>query len=235
MKKGARAVSAVVIGFTVLTFTISCASTSSESKGAASKQKYSGFLGDYADYLRPGAKGEAKMHWLKPGVNFGKYKKLMLESVTFFFADDSQYRGIDPVEMKELADLFNEELVNTLNGTCPIVAEPGPDVLRVRIAITNLKQSRPVLSAVTTVTPVGPGSINVAKKDAKGLWIGSGATSAEFMAIDSMTDEVIGVARDDRSAKFAERSNEWGSAKDAFKYWAERIKSSLDKVHGLKQ
>lgn len=173
------------------------------------------------------------MHWLKRGVNFGKYDKLMLESVTFFFADDSQYKGIDPVEMKELADLFNQELVNALKGIYPIVAEPGPDVLRVRIAITNLEQRRPVLSAVTAVTPGGPAGIKVTKKGDPGSWVGSGATTAEFMAIDSLTDEVIGVARDDRSARFAERSRQWGSAEDVFRYWAERIKSALNKVHGL--
>jgi hypothetical protein len=235
MKKGAKALAAGVMGFALVTLAISCASTSSESKGAASGQKYSGFLGDYAQYLRPGSKGEAKMHWLKPGVNFGKYKKLMLESVIFFFADDSQYKGIDPVEMKDLADLFNEELVNALKGAYPIVADPGPDVVRVRIAITNLEQGRPVLSAVTAVTPAGPESINVVKKGATGSWVGSGATSAEFMAIDSLTDEVIVVARDDRSAKLAERSRKWGSAEEAFKYWADRIKGSMDKIHGLKQ
>jgi hypothetical protein len=233
MKMEARALAAIM-GLALLTFTISCASTSPESKGAASGRTYSGFLGDYAQYLRPGPKGEAKMHWLKPGVNFGKYDKLMLESVTFFLADDSQYKGIDPVEMKKLADLFNEDLINALKGTCPLVAEPGPDVLRLRIAITNLEQGRPVLSAVTAVTPAGPAGIKVTEKGDTGLWVGSGATTAEFMAIDSMTDEVVGVARDDRSAKFAERSRKWGSAEDAFRYWAERIRSALNKVHGLK-
>jgi hypothetical protein len=235
MIKGAKAIAAIVMGLNLLTFTISCASTSSASRGAASGQTHSGFLGDYAQYLRPGSKGVSKMHWLKPGVNFGKYKKLMLESVTFFFADDSQYKGIDPVEIKELADLFNEEIINALEGMYPIVAEPGPDVVRLRIAITNLEQGRPVVSAVTAVTPAGPGSINVVKKGVTGSWIGSGMTSAEFMAIDSLTDEVIAVARDDRSAKLAEKSGKWGSAEEASRYWAERIKNSLDKIHGLKQ
>ena len=234
MKKGVRALLAVVMGSALVTVAISCASTSYESKGAASGQKYSGFLGDYANYLRPGSKGEAKMHWLKPGVNFGKYNKLMLESVTFFFAEDSPYKGVDPVAMKELADLFNEEIINALEGMYPIVAEPGPDVVRLRIAITNLEQGRPVVSAVTAVTFSGPGRLNVVKKGVTGSWVGSGATSAEFMAIDSMTDEVIGVARGDRSAKLADRSDKWESAQDAFKYWAERIKSTLDKIHGVR-
>ncbi len=42
-------------------------------------------------------------------------------------------------------------LVNALNDNYPIVAEPAPDVVRLRFAITDLKQSRPVLSGVTSV------------------------------------------------------------------------------------
>ncbi|HVO84173.1 MAG TPA: DUF3313 domain-containing protein [Syntrophobacteria bacterium] len=235
MVKGAKGVAAVVAGLALLAFTVSCGSTSPETRRAASEQTYPGFLGEYAQYIRPGSKGEAKMHWLKPGVNFGKYNKLMLESVTFFIADDSPYKGIDPVEMRELADLLNKELVNALDGVYPIVAEPGPDVVRVRIAITNLEQGRPVASAVTAVTSAGPGRINVVKKGATGSWVGSGMTRAECMIFDSMTDEVIAVAREDRSAKLAERSGKWGSAEEACRYWAERIKNSLDKIHGLKQ
>jgi hypothetical protein len=38
-----------------------------------------------------------------------------------------------------------------------------------------------------------------------------------------MTNNVIGVAVDDRSAGFTERFSKWGSAEEAFKFWAERM------------
>jgi hypothetical protein len=136
--------------------------------------------------------------------------------------------------MKELADECNLEVVNALKAAYPIVAEPGPDVLRIRFAITDLKQSRPVLSAVTSVVPVGLG-ISIVKKGATGSWSGSGATTAEFMALDSMTNDVIAVAQDDKSAGFTERFSKWGSTEDAFKFWADRIKLFLDRAHGKKQ
>jgi hypothetical protein len=68
-----------------------------------------------------------------------------------------------------------------------------------------------------------------------GSWTGSGATSAEVMAMDSMTNDVIAVAQDDRSAGFTERFSKWGSAQDAFKFWGERIKLFMDQAHGVKQ
>ena len=51
------------------------------------------------------------------------------------------------------------------------------------------------------------------------------------MALDSMSNDVIAVAKEDRSAGFTERFSKWGSADEAFKFWAERVKDYLDKVH----
>jgi len=48
------------------------------------------------------------------------------------------------------------------------------------------------------------------------------------MVIDSMTDEVIGVAEDDYKAGFTERFSKWGSAEEAFKYWGKRIRQIAD-------
>jgi hypothetical protein len=234
MKPSARTILAAVMGIVLVTFTISCASTGASSKGAAAAPQTEGFLNGYYKDLQPGPEGGAKMRWLKPGVDFGKYNKVMLDSVIFFLADDCEYKGCDPQAMKELADACDLQVVNVLKATYPIVAEPGPDVVRIRFAITDLQQSRPVLSAVTTVVPIGLG-ISIIKKGATGSWTGSGATGAEVMAIDSMSGDVIAVAQDKKTAGFTERFSKWGSAEDAFKFWGERLKLFLDQAHGVKQ
>jgi hypothetical protein len=194
------------------------------------------FLGEYSKDLTPGPEGGVKQRWLKPGVNFAQYNKVILEHVVFFFADDSQYKGIDSSELHQLAEQFDLAIVNALRGRYPIVTEPGPDVIRIRAAITDLKQSTPalgVLSTVTMVSPVGLG-VNIVKKGTTGSWSGSGATSAEFMAFDSVTNQVIVAARDERSAKFTERYTKWGSAEEAFKFWGERIAKALDAAKAAK-
>jgi hypothetical protein len=129
--------------------------------------------------------------------------------------------------MKDLADAFNKQIVAAFKDKYVIVAEPGPDVMRIRFAITGFKQSRPVLSAVTSIVPVGL-AVSVVKKGVAGSWTGSGATSAEMMALDSMTNKVIAVAVDDRTAGFTERFSKWGSADEAFKFWAERLVKFID-------
>ena len=174
------------------------------------------------------------MRWLKPGVDFAKYDKVMLDSVVFFFAKDSDYTGMDPNELKEMADGFNLQIINALKDSYPIVSTPGPDVIRIRFAVTNLEASMPALSAVSSVVPVGLG-LSIVKKGASGSWAGSGATSAEMMAIDTTTGDVIAVAQDEQSAGFTDRFSKWGSADEAFKFWGERIKLVLDGFHSAKK
>ncbi|HEY3277663.1 MAG TPA: DUF3313 domain-containing protein [Syntrophorhabdaceae bacterium] len=222
MKRTVQITLAVVMGFALLV-----------SAGYGAEPKYSGFLGDDYKYLQPGPEGGAKMRWLKPGVDFSKYKKLMIDSVVFYFADDSDYKGIDPQFMKEMADKFNQVFVDTMKDAYPIVAEPGPDVARLRFAITRIKQSRPVLSGVTSVVPVGL-AVSLVKRGTVGSWTGSGATSAEVMVLDSMTNDVIALAADDRSAGFTERFSKWGSTEEAFKFWAERVKVFMDETRTIK-
>ncbi len=220
MKKALKIFAIVLIGLTL----ISCTGIN----------KNSGFLEGYYAKLEPGPEGGAKMRWVDPEANLSKYNKYMIDSVIFYFADDSEYKGFDPQEMKNLADGFDKAIVKAFKGKYPIVTKPGPDVARIRFAITGFKQSRPVISAVSSIIPVGL-AVSVAKKGATGSWTGSGATSGELMVLDSMTNKVIVVAVDDRSAGFTERFSKWGSADEAFKFWAERTVSFIDNIKAVKK
>ena len=198
-----------------LMFLAACATTE--------PQMRSGFLGDYYKDLQPGVGENApKLMWIKPGIDFTKYKKVMVDYVIFAFAQDSEYKGIDGDAMKNLADAASLELVNAIKKDFPVVSEPGPDVIRIRTAIVDLKQSRPVLSGITSVVPVGL-AISLVKKGTTDSWTGSGATTAELMALDSVTNEVLAAGEDSRSAGFTERFTKWGSVDEAFKFWGDRL------------
>lgn len=213
MKKGF----AVLVGLMLLA---GCATTPREK---------SGFLGEYFQKLEPGPEGGAKSSWKKSGVDHTKYKKFMVDYVVFALAEDSEYKAIDGDEMKKLGDAASLAFVNALKEKYPVVSKPGPDVARLKLAIVNLKQSRPVYSAVSTVIPVGL-AVSLVKKGATDSWTGSGATQAELLALDSMTNEVIGAAYDEYKAKFTERFSKWGSVEDAFKFWGERFAGYLDNM-----
>ena len=225
MKAVARMMMAVGIG---LVLTVSAA--------FAADYKFSGFFGNPTIYelLKPGAEGQAKLRWVKGDVDHKKYNRFMVDSVVFFLADDSDYKGIDPQEMKELADAFNRELAAAFKDKYPIVAEPGPDVARLRIAITNIHPSRPGVSAVTSVVPVALG-VSLVKKGATGGWSGSGDTCIEVMGLDSTTNEIQVLAFDQQKAAFEQRFSKWGSAHDAFKLWSEKSVEFIDHYKGVKR
>lgn len=157
----------------------------------------------------------------------------MVDSVIFFLADKADYNGIDPQEMKKLCDEFNKALVAAFKDKLPIVAEPSPDVARVRFAITNVQPSRPGVSTVTSIVPVGLG-VSLIKKGATGGWIGSGETATELMMLDTATNEIIALGATKRAAAFEERFSKWGSAKEAFKFWSERLVHTINDVRSGK-
>jgi hypothetical protein len=193
-----------------------------------------GFLGEYSKKLEPAPEGGiAKLRWVKPGVDFAKYKKVMVDYVVFALAEDSQYKGINGDEMKELGDAASLALVNAIKQKDPVVAEPGPDVWRLRMAIVDLKQSNPAISAITTVIPIGLG-ISIIKKGAAGAWSGAGATQAEAMLLDSLTNEVLAVGYLEYTAGFTERFTKWGSVEDAFKYWGEKGSEAVEALKAAK-
>jgi hypothetical protein len=227
MKPTVRNLMAVIMGIALIGFVISCASTGAKPKGATAGEPRTGFLHGYYEKLKPGqAEGDPELMWIKPGIDYTKYQKVMVDYVIFAFAENSEYKGIDANEMKKIGDGASQALVNALKDKMPVVSEPGPDILRIRTAIIDLKQSHPVLSAVTSVVPVGLG-ISIVKKGATDSWSGSGATAAEMMVLDSMTNEVLAAGEDRMTADFEDRFSKWGSVEEAFEFWGERLAKRL--------
>ena len=52
------------------------------------------------------------------------------------------------------------------------------------------------------------------------------------MALDFMSNRVLAVAKDERTADFGDRFSEWGAAEEAFKFWAEKVEAYLVRVQG---
>ncbi len=208
----------LLIGLMVLT---ACATT----------PKYEGVFvpKEYASKFEPSPYDKNALRWIRQGYDFKKYNKAMVDYVVFALAPDSDYKGIDADEMKKLADAASKALVDAISAKTPVVSDPGPDVARIKFAITDLKQSRPVVSAITTVVPVGLG-INIIKKGVTDEWTGSGMTKAEVMVLDSTTNEVIAAGYANYSAKFVERFTKWGQVEDAFKHCGEMCTNALENV-----
>jgi hypothetical protein len=206
--------------------------------GCASKQvkpTYSGFLEEYPDF-QPGPEGGADLVYLKEGVDFSVYKRVMIDRVVFFFRDDAKYKGIHADELQALSGAFHREMAYALRGAgaYPSAEEPAPDVLRIRFAITDVVQSKPSLQAFSFIMPPALVASSI-KKSQEGSHIGVGQASMEAELIDSMTNERIGAVIDTKAAgqfELTDKRTTWEHTKNAFRFWAQRLRKWLDEVHG---
>jgi hypothetical protein len=219
LNKGGRKMKKLFVMFIGLMVLTACAGKSG--------LKYDGVFvpKEFVEKFEPGA-DEHTLRWMRPGYDFAKYNKFMVDYVVFVLAPDSEYKGINADEMKKLADAASLALVNAIKEKYEVVSEPGPDVARVRFAISDLKQSSPTMSAITSVVPVGL-AISLVKKGTKDEWAGGGMTKGEVMILDSQSNLVIAAGYGDYSAQFSQRFTKWGSAEDAFKKWGEQIDKAL--------
>jgi hypothetical protein len=192
--------------------------------------EHSGFLNTYPQF-QPGPKEGMDQVYVKPGMDLSTYNKVMMHEVKFFLTKDSSDKGLQASELKELSDSFHLAVAEALDTSYPLVTQPGNDVLRVRLAITDIETSNPAMTGITTVVPVGL-AISLVKQATTGEATGAGGASMEVEFLDSMTNERLGAAIDTFHGSKMSGFTKLGSAEDAFKFWAKRLRVTLDKAHG---
>ena len=199
--------------------------------GCATQPKAtSGFLGEYPVF-EAGVKGVDK-RYLKKGVDFRKYNKVMLDEVVFYLKDDAEDKRIQPSEIEALSEEFYLAFLEELGDIYPLTETVGPDVMRLRIAITDLEPSSPVSGTVSTVVPIGLG-VSILKKAATGEYLGIGSATMEGEVLDSTTNERIAAVIDQKPGGKLD-IGEMSPAKSAFQFWAKRLRAFLDEAHGEK-
>ena len=213
-----------------------CASTSS------TELTQSGFLSDYSK-LQPDPDDPSARLYVRSGVDWRQYQKVLLEPIRVWVKDDADYKGVDPTELKALTDHFQQALVRALEPTYPVVSQPGPGVLRVRVAITDLVPTQPQVSVATVVVPFG--SVASMAANTAGLsHLGQTAIEAEFL--DSQTHQVLAAFMDRNVGRkfnfsqgvsgainsYGNAFNTWAYARAAFDAWAQLLRQRLDEAHG---
>lgn len=141
-----------------------CASTS--------KKAPSGFLKNYPQF-QPGPTDGVDQIYTKQGMDLSRYRRVMLDEAQFYLKKSAADQGIQASELKELSDSFHRAIFEALGNAYPLITEPDVDVLRIRLAITDIETSNPAMSGVTTVLPIGL-AVSVAKKAATGSYTGVG-------------------------------------------------------------
>jgi len=214
-----------------------------------------GFLTDYGR-LRPMPGGGGLLCWRDGGVNWKGYNKVMVERVQVYLNRGGAPSSIDPSDLKLLIDYFHNEVVKDLRPTTQIVTAPGPGVLRVRFALTNLTPTNTAASLAGTAIPYGFVA-EIGSGAATGRPAGStpylGQTGMEVQFRDGSSGAVVAECADTEiGRKYAADLNQgasraadawvngyldsftsWSYAQDAFNKWAADFAKRFNELRGL--
>lgn len=183
----------------------------------------SGFLGDYSK-LKPSGGDKDILEYEKPGVNWKQYKRLMVDPIVVDYHPSTKSRRVKPHELVKLTDFFHEKIVKAVDDAYPVTNTPAPDVLRIRVCITDIDPTVTALNVASSVAVFVP------------LDMGGAAIETEF--IDSVTKERVFAAMEQRKGvpvNMMEGMTKFSHAKGAFKYWAKELRKQLDKVNGIQR
>ena len=206
-----------------------------------------GFLSDYSHLVPDETEKGAYFYRAHPDTPT-PYSKLLIDRIKIFFKDDAEYKGIDPTELKALTDYFHDAIVKAVSDAYPVVEEPGPDVARLRIAVTDVVPNKPEASVVTLVVPflwIGDAGTGVAQ-DEPGSTMFVGEASVEMEALDSVSSEQLAAFVDTRIPKkynwtqgvtkgvtdYVNAYSTWAYVKESMDYWAKVVRERIDAAHG---
>jgi len=197
---------------------------------------FSGFLENYSG-LRPSPDGTGAWSYKKPGMNLKPYSKVMIDPLVIWPSLNSSYKGINTIAMWQLALAFHERMVTALQDGYTIVQEPGPGVIRLRAAVTEVLLIRPGITAPGPLLPLASDVALLSSETISGFSALSGQAAIEAELLDSQTHERLVAYVEKRT------SGEVLITKDAqsltpitriFKYWAKKLRQRLDEERGLK-
>ncbi len=188
----------------------------------------SDFLSDYSK-LQRNFPGQMAYSYLAPDApdRMANYSAVLIDQPEIFVSPDSEYKGMKPDDMKQLADAFRNAMVQELVETYTIVDQPGPNVLYLRFAFSNLqvkKQRRRLMS----YTPIGlvanaviSGVADITSKiDLKGITV-------EMELLDSTTEEQFAALIETR-ADTEEEPTSWEELEALIVGYAQRGRCRLD-------
>jgi hypothetical protein len=191
----------------------------------------SGFFGQDASLLQPGTGNQAAMVYINPNAQWSQYNKILLQQVEFW--DDANTK-VSAADQQMLGEYFYNKLKEDLSKYFTLVDRPGPGVLVLRVAIVNATTATPGLRTVSVVVPQAR-ILNGIQSLATGSYAFVGSAEAEMKATDATTGQMLAGAIDKRAGGMAISQAaqwQWGDAKSAMDYWAQKITTRLLELQG---
>jgi hypothetical protein len=191
--------------------------------------------GAVAETLEPAQGERGAWTYLAPDADLKKYTRFILEPPRVYRGEGASYpSNLSEQDREDIAQYFVDEARQALEPDYPVVAQPGPDVARLRFTLIGVEQTVPYASTVTRFIPVGA-AINMVSSAAGGGGTLTGSVTYAIEAIDSESGEVVAAAvrrltpgAFDLSSTMGTMETARAVARDA----ATKLRTRLDTLHG---
>ena len=138
---------------------------------------------------------------------------------------DSELSEVPADERQELANAFHAALQEALSADFEIVLVPGPNTIRLRVALTEAVASNPALDTISTYVPQARliSTIATLGSDTKAF---VGEARAEGEARDALSGVLLVAGT---KALGGNTFDSWGDVREAFEAWAVQFRDNLRK------
>ena len=135
-------INTIFAGLLVTLFFTGCAATKT-----AEIADYSGYIGDYDGLEKTTDElGHEVLRWQSSDFISGVYESLMVDEIVFYPKAKATPQ-ISEELLIEIREYANAALLHEVSKVVPVTSQPGPDVLRMRMAITGVSTSAEGLKA----------------------------------------------------------------------------------------
>jgi hypothetical protein len=198
----------------------------------------SGFLTDYSQLKEDDSLGFMNIRAYEHpdlAAKLKKYQAVMIDQPELIVATDSKYKGLKPDDAVQIAEAMRAALSGSLTENFFVVDKPGPEVMLLRLAASNLylkKAKRGLLS----YTPVGAvvHAAKTASTDDIAKKISLVELTVEGEIVDSTTGEIIGAfvhergKRKDKAKNQALEPSSWNELMAILEVLSARVSCRLD-------
>jgi Protein of unknown function (DUF3313) len=198
----------------------------------------SGFLGDLYPKLGPDPGNGDWLTFFKNPDALKNARTFLVEPVQIYFVPGFQKKDIDQADQDKLTNYFTKAITDALQaGHYTVATEPGPGVLVLRFAITNVEANGGKVNAVAAGTEAVAAHVLVPVPGASELLprLNVGKVSIEGEMVDSASGEVQMAFMTSKSGRrfFSglKAFQKWGDIDAAFKSWAKNFRARLDLAH----
>jgi hypothetical protein len=181
--------------------------------GGKNGPRTTGFLSDYSKLENA---SDSSMRYHAPRETIARYRAFIVDPVEVRFTPTDKSK-VTPDDLEHIAAYFRGKVIDVLSEDYQIVSQPGPNVARFRIALTDVSDS-------TWWLNVHPGT--------RLTGAGAGGAGVEGELVDSQTGEQLAALVETQAGSRIgfDGLSKVGDAKAVIDDWAKRVHKRLEEA-----